>query len=515
MKLMAAFSFACALAIAATSVQIAAATAPCAVADLQQRAPKDTTIKAAVVVEAKGNVPQHCKVDGTVATDGNTVDFTLGLPQNWNGKFYFQGVGGFAGSMGRLDDGLQRGYASASTDTGHQGGTTDARWALNNRPKEIDYGYRGTHVTSVAAKAVTQAYFGNAPSHAYFNGCSNGGRQALMEAQRFPDDYDGIIAGDPSLGLLGYIKRITMAQTMLQSPDHALTPAKLAVISKATLAACDKTDGLEDGLVSDPRTCKFDPGTLLCKNGDGPDCLTKGQVETAKAIYSDLKAPNGDIVYGFPIGHEAGQSGWQSWITGANAPAPEAGKTTTTFGQQPPTGYRFFDGFFRYMAFEQDDPNYDFRTFDVAKDFGRIQTMAQIVSPTDPNLTKLQQRGGKLIIYHGWADPALSAYSTIHYYNEVVKALGGKAKADEAVRLFLIPGMNHCSGGPGPNTFEMLDALEQWVEKKQPPAQVIASHATGGKVDRTRPLCPEPQVAVYKGSGSVDEASSFRCDARR
>ena len=484
----------------------------CTVAAPQAKAPKDTTIAGADVVAAADKAPEHCLVKGTVATPGNTVDFQLALPKEWNGKFLFQGVGGFAGQMARLDTSLTRGYAAATTDTGHQGSSaTDGSWALDNRPKEIDYGHRGTHVTTVAAKNLTAAYYGNVPRYAYFNGCSNGGRQALMEAQRYPQDFNGIIAGDPSFGALGYVRRAITYEFMFASPDRVLAPAKLEVLSKAVLAACDKNDGVADGLIGDPRLCKFDPAPLQCKPGAEEDCLTAGQVQMVKQIYGDARTPQGDTLYGFPIGHEAGATGWSLWITGKAAPVPQADGILNFAAADAPIGYRFVDGFMRYMAFEKDDPAYDWRHFEMTHDLPKIKTITTILSPTNADLQPLQQGGSKLLLYHGWSDPAISAYGTIDYYNKVVKAAGGKQKADDFVRLFLVPGMHHCTGGPGPNAFDTLTAMEQWVEKGNAPQVMIASHLTDGKVDRTRPLCAEPQVARYVGSGSIDQAENFRC----
>lgn len=489
----------------------------CSVAALQAKAPADTTIVSAAVTAATDQTPEHCFVKGTVATPGNNVTFQVGWPTRWNGKFLFQGVGGFAGSLGSLREGLSRGYATASTDTGHQGASgTDGRWALNDRPKEIDYGHRGTHVATVATQALTRAYFGQPARYAYFSGCSNGGRQALMEAQRYPQDFDGIVAGDPSFGAMGYVRRALTYQALLASADRVLPPAKVDVLSRASLAACDKTDGLVDGLVGDPRLCTFDPATVQCPSGDAPDCLTKGQVESARAIYASTRTPDKRTIHGFPVGHEAGATGWPLWISGRTAPAPRADGQLAfnpESSTESPTGYRFADGFFRYMAFERDDPSYDWRQFELSRDLPKIKTISEILSPTNPDLTPFKKRGGKLLMYHGWADPAISAYGTIAYYEDVVSKVGGKTQADEFVRLFLAPGMHHCRGGPGPNSFDSLTALEQWVEQGIAPKQLIASHSVDGKVDRTRLLCPEPQVARYVGTGSIDEAGSFRCEA--
>jgi hypothetical protein len=485
----------------------------CVVASLQQKAPPDTTITAAAIVPAAGTTPEYCRVDGHVATPGNTVNFRLGLPAMWNGKFVFEGVGGFGGAIGSLKAGLDHGYASASTDTGHQGTAIDASWGLNNPAKRIDYAYRGTHVTAVAAKAVSQTYYGAAPRHAYFNGCSNGGRQALMEAQRYPEDFDGIIAGDPSFGMLGQIRRTLMAQTMLSSAEHLLSTAKISLLAKAVLASCDARDGLADGLITDPRACTFRPETLKCAGADGPDCLTKAELETVSTIHGDLPGPNGRVLRGFPLGHEDGASGWQAWVTGAVDPErrPDG---TLAFASRPPAGFSFQDGYLRYLAFEQSDGTFDWRTFSLDRHASKLQPFGETFSPTNPDLSALKNRGGKLLLYHGWADPALSAFGTVAYYEDVVKKAGGRRQSDQFVELFMVPGMHHCQGtGPGPNTFDMLSALDTWVEKGSAPARVVASHATAGVVDRTRPLCPYPQVARYTGRGSIDDAANFQCAA--
>src|SRR5439155_5361732 len=246
----------------------------CSAAAIQASAPTGTTIVAAKVVAAEGATPQHCLVDGHVAVPGNEVNFRLGLPERWNGKYYFVGVGGLGGTIGNLSAGLVRGYASASTDTGHQ--ASDPSWA-SNRAKEIDYGHRGTHVTAVSGKELTAAFYGRPAQHAYFNGCSNGGRQALMEVQRYPTDFDGIIAGDPATGTPMQAGRALVFQKLLASSESYLPAEKVEMLSKATLAACDGKHGLEDGLITDPRRCSFKPETLKCAGCDAPNCLTQRQ----------------------------------------------------------------------------------------------------------------------------------------------------------------------------------------------------------------------------------------------
>ena len=490
----------------------AASGAECTVASLQTRAPAATTITAARPIPATDATPAYCQIDAAVATLGNSVNFRLGLPASWNEKFLFEGVGGFGGSIGALKPGLDRGYASASTDTGHQGGATDAGWALGNPAKKIDYAHRGTHAAAVAAKALTEAYYGSALRRAYFDGCSNGGRQALMEAQRYPDDFDGIVAGDPSFGALGNLRRTLIYQTLLSSAEHVLPAAKVALLSKAVLNSCDAADGLKDGLITDPRACAFRPETLKCAGADAADCLTAGQIDTVNAIYGSVTGPGGRMLPGFPPGHEEGRTGWALWITGGGDPVKRA-DGALTFESNAPAGFRFMDGYLRYLAFPDDNPDFDWRTFSFARYGSRLSPFLEAVSPTDPDLSRLRARGGKLLVYHGWSDPALSALATVGYYEEVVKRAGGRGRSDQFVELFMVPGMHHCQGnGPGPNTFDALAALDAWVERGVAPARIVASHATAGVVDRTRPLCPYPQVAKYVGSGSIDAAENFQCE---
>ena len=482
----------------------------CTVAALRAKAPAGTTITAAGSVAADGKLPRYCRVDGHVAVPGNTVNFRLGLPIDWNGKFYFQGVGGLGGNVGSLNAGLARGYASASTDTGHS--SDDEAWGAD-RAKEIDYGHRGTHVTAVAAKALTAAYYGRPAVHAYFNGCSNGGRQALMEVQRYPGDFDGVIAGHPATGTPMQIGRALVYQHMLASADNYLPAAKVDLLAKATLAACDRTDGLADGLIGDPRRCDFRPETLLCAGPDGAACLTRGQVETVKRIYAGAKTAAGEqIAPPFPVGHEDGASGWRQWIVGETAPVSRS-DGTLEFTSNPPAGFRLQEQNFRFLALDKDDPSFGWRQLVLDRDLPRLRVMTEILSPSDPDLRPFKKLGGKLILYHGWADPGISAYGTLDYYEKVVAAVGGRKEADEFVRLFLAPGMHHCSGGPGPNTFDMLPVLEAWVEAGAAPERVIASHTAAATVDRTRPLCAHPRVATYTGNGSIDRAENFQCEA--
>ena len=494
--------------------ELVAQQVSCSVASIQAKAPKDVTITAASMVipppgNAPGGEPTHCRVDGHVAVPGNQVNFRVGLPEAWNGKFYFSGVGGLGGRIGSLNKGLARGYASASTDTGHS--ADDPAWG-SNRAKEIDYGHRGTHVTAVASKAIAAAFYAKPVQHAYFEGCSNGGRQAFMEVQRYPDDFDGVIAGHPATGTPMQAGRAVVYQHMLASPDNLLTTETIELLSRATLAACDDKDGLTDGIISNPPACSFDPATLTCKTGDAVGCLTPGQVTTVKKIYGGVKLRDGrTFAYGFPVGHEGGTSGWSAWISGAIAPERQADGTLAYRPERRPSGYGLMEPNFRFLALDDDDPGYSWKVFDVDRDQARLKTMTDILSPLDPDLRPFKNSGGKLIAYHGWSDPGISAAGTVAYFDRMTAIVGGRAQADEFARLFMVPGMHHCAGGPGTDSFDMLPALEAWVEKGIAPQQVIAARLADGKVERTRPLCPHPQVAKYRGAGNVNDAANFVC----
>jgi feruloyl esterase len=501
------------LALTGQTTDLAAQQTECTVASLQAKAPKGTTITGAAVVPAAEKVASYCRVDGHVAVPGNEVNFRLGLPTSgWNGKFYFSGIGGLGGRIGSLDKGLSRGYASASTDTGHS--ADDPTWGAN-RAKEIDYGYRGTHVTAVASKAIAAAFYAQPVQHAYFEGCSNGGRQAFMEVQRYPEDFDGIIGGHPATGTPMQAGRAIVYQHMLKAPENFLTAEKIELLSTATLAACDDKDGLKDGLITNPTACSFDVASLTCKAGDAADCLTPGQVTTVKKIYGGVKMKDGKtFAYGFPVGHEGGTTGWRAWISGVNPPVKQEDGSLAYGAERQPSGYGLMEPNFRFLALDQDDPTYSWKVLDIDRDLPRLKTMTEILSPLDPDLRPYKKHGGKLIAYHGWSDPGISAAGTVAYFDQMTKIVGGQRAADDFARLFMVPGMHHCGGGFGPNTFDMLPALEAWVEKGIAPKEIIASRITDGKIERTRPLCPHPLVARYRGQGSIDEASSFTCSAQ-
>lgn len=443
------------------------------------------------------DLPAFCRVSGVVEP---AIQFEAWLPavngaSRWNGKFNGVGNGGLAGfiNYGAMAVALARGYATASTDTGHSNRPGNEAWPLGHPELLTDFASRGIHMTARAAKALIAAHYGEGPRYSYFTGCSCGGGQALSEAQRYPADYDGIVAGAPANHPTRmWPGELYAAWATHREPANLIPNEKLPVITQAALEACDALDGLRDGLIDDPRNCPFDPGILECKGGDGAGCLTAAQVDSVRKIYEGLKDPaTGER---FWWGYEpSSEAGWPGHI------------------QNP-----FFIplSYFQYMAFA--NPKWDWKAFSFADagNFRLLEEASHRLGPTldsvEPDLSAFQRLGGKLLLYHGWLDQNISPRNTIDYYERVQEFLGD-AGTKEFARLFLAPGMAHCSGGPGPNRFDALGALEAWVERRQPPALMVASHAVNGKVDRTRPLCPYPEVARYKGSGSIDDAASFAC----
>lgn len=440
--------------------------------------------------EAK-NLPAFCRVAAEIrpAPDSD-IKIEVWMPLSaWNGKFIAVGNGGWSGaiSYGAMEQMLLRGYATASTNTGHDGSGSDASFAMGHPEKLIDLGYRSVHELTLKAKTIIAAFYGNPARRSYWNGCSSGGKQGLMEAQRYPHDYDGIIAGAPA----NYWTHLMFGdmwpgEITLTDPARHLSKEKFALLHKAALAACDALDGVRDGLLEDPARCHFDPESLACKGASRPDCLTQPQVEAARKIYAGPVNPrtHQQIFPGFEPGSELG------WGAVAGGPKP----------------FAIVDSYFRYVLFR--NPDWDFRTLNFDKDVAEADKLdAQILNATDANLKDFVSHGGKLFLYHGWNDQLIAPLNTVNYYKSVVKKMG--PKVSDSVRLFMVPGMNHCGGGDGPFRFDQVDALVEWVENGSAPDRVIASHPSG----RTRPLCPYPQVAKYKGSGSTDDAANFACSA--
>jgi feruloyl esterase len=439
-------------------------------------------------------LPGFCRVTATLRPSADSdIKIEVWLPVNaWNGKFQAVGNGAFNGSISyaALGTALGSGYAAASTDTGHTGGS--ASFGLGHPEKVVDFGWRAVHEMTVAAKSIIAAHYSSAPRFSYWNGCSAGGRQALKEAQRFPADYDGIIAGAPGLDWTGRAARAVHAHQALQRDEAArLSAAKRQALHAAVLEACDARDGLKDGLLENPEQCTFDPAQLQCRGADAESCLTPAQVSTARMLYAPLRNPKtGRDITGLARGSELG---WTDlgWTGSARSSGLEQ---------------------FRFLVFK--DPKWDIDRFAFDTDIVRAEAEDDnTLNALDPNLDAFIARGGKLIQYHGWSDPQISPYNSTQYYHRVIERLGGAGKIANSYRLFMAPGMGHCGGGEGPNSFDMLAALEAWVEQGQAPERITASRSESGKVVQTRPLCPYPQVARYRGTGSAGEASSFVCAA--
>jgi len=442
-------------------------------------------------------VPAFCRIRVVSRpVSDSEIRFELWLPPRavWNEKFEGTGNGGFSSSMSytTMAAALNQGYATAGSDTGHEGG--DLSFGVGHPEKINDWAYRAVHVMTDISKLIIRDYYGRLPRYSFFNGCSTGGHQALSEAQRFPADYDGIVAGDPGNDRIHLIAGFLWSwEAIHKDAEQPLPAAKLPMITKAVMTACDAIDGLADGIIDDPRRCKFDPGTLLCKGGDGDNCLTAPQVESVRKVYSGAKNPRtGEQIFpGWPRGTET------SW---------------TSYFVEPAEARR--NEFWRLWVFN--DPSWDWRTFDFDRDMAYADTKMAAVNSNDPDLKPFKARKGKLVMYHGWADSDVPPEDGVRYYEAVERAMGGSAQTTDFFRLFMVPGMGHCGGGPGPNTFDAVGALNQWVEHGKAPEKIVASHVANGVTDRTRPLCPYPQIAKWKGSGSTDDAANFACvDATR
>lgn len=506
---------------AVTIKPLPAATDACSnlAADKSLRSLPDMTITGTTTVagsfspptgRAVEGLPSFCRVSATLKPSPvSDVRIEIWLPSaGWNHKLQAVGNGGLAGviSYGALAAAVKAGYASVSTDTGHV--EADTSW-LPNEEKERDYGYRAIHGMTVAAKAVLKRFYGNEPKRSYFNGCSTGGGQGLGEAQLYPQDFDGILAGAPA----NFQTRLRAAgiwdfQAASKNPASHLPKEKLAMITAAVLKDCGGQFGSSDGFLSDdPRACRFDPEELLCKSGqDAAPCLTAPQVEAVKMIYGGMVDPGAKqrLWPGLMRGSEAAGGGsWES--TGINGPTPF-----------PPVAQ-----FYSMAVLE--NPNVDFRTIDAAGAAEKAAMKFGYINHTSTDLDAFLRRGGKLLLYHGWADPLISSANTINYYGAVMAAMQQKKHVDDATalqdveksaRLFMVPGMGHCGGGPGPDKFDGIGALDRWVDQGMAPEKIIASHITGNATTFSRPLCPYPQVAEYSGSGDRKDASTWVCKAR-
>jgi len=448
---------------------------------------------AAATVFAK--LPAFCRVTATLMPSSDSdIKIELWLPASeWNGKFLAVGNGGWAGTIpyGALAQALAAGYAGAGTDTGHRG--NNAEFAIGHPEKLVDMAYRSIHEMTVQSKAVINAHFGTPAKLSYYNGCSQGGRQGLAAAQNYPEDFNGIVAGASAWNQMrAHAARVAVNVTVNKSADSVIPPSKYRMIHDAVLKTCDETDGVADGVIENPLKCNFDYSKLMCKAGDdSATCLSSGQVQSAKAMTSPLKDPRTGKVLFEPHLMPGSELGWAT-IGGPKPLAPALSGMAN-------------------IAFK--DAEWDYHTIDVSNDVEMADKSDEhVMFSGDPNLKPFFDHGGKLLMYHGWTDPQVSPILSITYYNNVLKTVG-QEKAANSIALFLMPGMNHCQGGDGPDTFDKVKVMEQWVEQGKKPTEIVASHFKNGQVDKTRPICPYPQVAKYNGVGSTDDAANFSCVA--
>ena len=464
------------------------------------------------VVAATTDTPQHCRVTGTITPE---VAFEVSLPDRWNRRFYMTGNGGLAGDA--LDgptsadrtSGLSNGFVHARTNTGH-----DARkepsgsFILSNPQKAIDYAYRAVHVTADTAKKIANDYYAQPIQFWYWNSCSNGGRQGLLEAQRYPDDFDGIVAIAPWVDQTGFtVGAMWNQKAMTEAP---VSPAKMVLVGQKVMDKCDAVDGLKDGLIDDPRACRFDatrdvPACSASAGVDSPDCLTPAQAATVNKIHSGPASKGKSLNLGFMPGSEA--------VTTAPNGATSSGWVGAIVPAQPgatPADFNLAQGVMRYLVLDPPQPEYDFMKFDYDRDTALVERWSKLADAKQADLSAFRKSGGKVIMTYGWADQILQPMMGVAYYEEVEKR---NRDARDFARLFMMPGVAHCGGGVGPDRNDAVTAVIDWVEKGKAPDTLIASKVTNGQVVRTRPLCAYPQVATYKGQGSIDEAANFVCRA--
>lgn len=463
-------------------------------------APTQVTVTEVVEAPADG-LPAYCRVQGYINPN---VGIELRLPmQRWNGKYFQVGCGGWCGFLfdgpflrERCDAPLRKGYACVATDSGHKG--VDLKWAYNNTQAEIDYAYRSTHVTAIAGKVIAERFYGKAASRSYFMGCSGGGREGLLEAQRFPQDFDGIIAGAPAISVTGGVMRLLWAagQGFDKNGKVLLTPEDAKQVHRAAVESCDRDDGVQDGIIGNPLACRFDPAVLQCNSGQRGGCLSAPQVDAVKRIYGGPKRSDGTALY-----------------TGGDVPGAELEWTFMVDA---------WADLFRYGAFVPDPgPGWKWSDFDFDQDPQRLGQMESLYSATNPDLRRFKARGGKIILYHGWADHLQSGLNSIDYYETARNTMGGRAATEEFFRLFLMPGVAHCMGGTGADTVDHISYLEAWVERGEPPDLILGVKLKPGtdpavlpaeqsSILFTRPYYPYPRRATYSGRGATADAGNWK-----
>jgi feruloyl esterase len=432
----------------------------------------------AVNVSATDKVPALCRVTGMLDPE---IAFEVNLPARWNGRFYMIGNGGHAGEaldnpmrVSQINEALQVGFAVAQTNTGHDARKEPgASFVISNPQKAIDYAYRAVHLTAVTAKNITKDYYGRPIAYAYWNSCSNGGRQGLIEVQRYPEDFDGIVVNAPWLDQTGFtIGAMWNQKAITEAP---VTSEKMALVAERVMAKCDAIDGLKDGLIDDPRKCDFDPARDVPAFMPGSEAVMPG-------------------LFGGPL-----QSGWMNLIVSA----------------QPglkPADFSLAEDTMRYLVHNPPKPDYDCGTFDFERDIHMLDEWGKLADAKDPDLSKLRKQGGKLLMTYGWSDPVLQPMMGVNYYEQAISENG--PDTPDFFRLFMIPGMSHCGGGVCPNQHDPMTAIINWVEKGKAPEKILVKQVVNGEVVRTRPLCPYPQIAKYKGTGDIDDAANFECKSK-
>ena len=462
----------------------------------------DLSVITAEAIGATSSAPEFCRVLIQVQPE---IRIEVSLPANWNRRLYMFGNGGYAGEnleapnrVLHRNTALTSGFVVTQTNTGHDAAKEPLATFTVNSQKFLDYAFRSLHVTAETAKRTADAFYGSQPARSYYNGCSTGGRQGLILAQRYPEDFDGIIAGAPALdNVQNRLRGIATYQALAKAP---LPVSKLKMLADRIYDRCDAMDGLKDSLIVDPRKCDFRASRDLpvCSGADGADCFTQAQIGTLETIYSQLSLGGKSVAPGWPVGAEIagpnGISGWNGWIVREQGMGQAA---------------QYAESALRYMVFDKPDPGYEITQFNLEKDAPRLESIGKVMNATDTDLSRFHQRGGKLFMYFGWADPALNPLMGVTYYERVAERMG--ATTNDFFKLYMLPGVFHCSGGVGPATFDPLEQLVPWVEHGKAPDRVAAAQVEGGKVLRTRPLCPYPQTAQYSGLGSLDDEANFRC----
>jgi len=479
--------------------------------DFVSRTKSEYTVLSAQLNSGEEGVPDHCRIIGVIPPE---IFFEVNLPLAWNGRFYMYGNGGFAGQSfeSKADDrnrGLRHGFVTAYTNTGHDAQREPgASFAYNNVQKVIDYAFRAVHLTAVYAKQLIKDFYGRDSSYSYWDGCSKGGRQGMVEMQRYPEDFDGIAAGAPAFDFTGIMMSYYWNTRVMDG--FSFPVEKVDLLSSYVYARCDAIDGLEDGLITDPRRCDFDPAKHLplCTGpGDGSNCFTQDEISRVVDIYKGPQRGGQSIYPGAPPGAEVrgalvgyggetpAVSGWVPWIVNPSGPTL--------------TGL-MVGSYLKYLAFEKDDPEYDWKDYSIDPPPQGLDPLTpQLLDVKSTDLARFRERGGKIISYFGWADTAINPVPLVNYYESVEQDMEHDPR--DFYRLFMVPGMFHCRGGAGADRMDLMTAVIEWVETGKAPESIAAQHVEDGVVQFSRPQCPYPQVASYKGSGDVNAAENFEC----